>query len=81
MGSGQSSKKIALLLKTVFLEGQSRYNMFQDREYPLKAMYQFSKRIDMVKNGEGTGGRGMLAFAWFVWDKEYTGEPTIKWIK
>ena len=73
-------KKIALFLKTVFLEGAKRYTMFQDRKFPLSGIYQFSKRVPIYKNGEKMKNSGMIAYAWFVWDKEHTGKPTISWI-
>jgi len=77
----QCDGKIAMFLKTVFLEGSSRYDMFHDKEFPLKAVYQFSKRVSLTKNGIKMKNSGMLAFAWFVWDKEWIGEPVIRWIK
>ena len=78
-----SRKKIAMLGKTIFLEGVERYEMFQDKEFPLKTIYQFSKRPTLIKEGlESTEHlRGMIAYAWFVWERGYVGEPTIKWIK
>lgn len=70
-----ANEKIAMLLKTQFLEGVSRYDMFQDTIFPLKCLYQFSKRLTFnQKSG------GMLSFAWFVWDKHYVGKPYIDWI-
>jgi len=72
--------KIAMFLKTSFLEGVKRYEMFQDKEFPLKCVHQFSKRVSFGKS-EGTHKNGgMIAFAWFVWDKEYAGKPHINWI-
>jgi len=76
----QSRKKIAMFLKTVWLESESRYDMFQDREFPLKTMYQFSKRVTLYKSGVKMKNSGMIAYAWYVWDKEYKGKPTIEWI-
>jgi hypothetical protein len=77
----QSNKKIALFLKTIFLEGITRYEMFQDKEFPLKCMYQFCRRVKLQKSGTlDTKNGGMIAFAWFVWDKEYVGKPYIEWI-
>ena len=75
-----SNKKIAMFLKTVWLESESRYNMFQDAEYPLKTVYQFSKRVSLYKGGVKMKNSGMIAYAWYVWDKEYKGKPTIEWI-
>jgi len=75
-----ANKKIAMFLKTVFLESESRYDMFQDKDFPLKTVYQFSKRVTLYKDGKKMKNSGMIAYAWFVWDREYKGEPTIKWI-
>ena len=74
--------KIALLCKTTFLEGVERYKMFQDREFPLKAFYQFSKRPTLKKKGlEEQDLRGMISYGWFVWERGYKGKPVIEWIK
>lgn len=75
-----SDKKIAMFLKTVWLESESRYEMFQDVSYPLKTVYQFSKRVSLYKNGIKMKNSGMIAYAWYVWDKDYKGKPTIEWI-
>lgn len=75
-----SSDKIAMFLKTVWLESESRYEMFQDRNFPLKTVYQFSKRVSLYKNGTKMKNSGMIAYAWYVWDKNYKGKPTIEWI-
>ena len=72
--------KIAMFLKTVFLESAVRYSMFMDTEYPLKCMYQFSKRVPIYKNGIQMKNSGLVAYAWFVWDINYKGKPYIEWI-
>ena len=74
------NNKIAMFLKTVWLESEARYEMFQDKEFPLKTVYQFSKRVTLYKGGIKMKNSGMIAYAWYVWDKNYVGEPTIKWI-
>jgi len=76
-----SNRKIAMFLKTVFLESSSRYEMFQDKEFPLKTVYQFSKRLALYQGGKENKGGGMIAYAWYVWDKDYVGKPTIEWIR
>lgn len=75
-----AKKKIAMFLKTVFLESESRYEMFLDKEFPLKTVYQFSKRVTLTKDGIKMKNSGMISYAWYVWDKDYSGEPTIQWI-
>ena len=77
----QSRKKIAMFLKTVWLESEARYDMFQDDEFPLKTVYQFSKRVTLYKGGVKMKNSGMIAYAWYVWDKDYVGKPTIEWIR
>jgi len=76
-----ASKKIAMLLKLVFLESSGRYEMFQDEEFPLKTVYVFCKRVNIYKNGIVGKNSGLIAYAWFVWDKEYSGQPMVEWIK
>jgi len=63
------------------LESDSRYDMFQDTEFPLKTVYQFSKRVTLYKGGVKMKNSGMIAYAWYVWDKDYVGKPTIEWIR
>lgn len=76
---GQTTGKTAMLLKLQFLEGAKRQKLFA--ETPLKTVYVFSKRLSMFRNGEkGDYSSGMIAFAWFVWEHGYTGEPTIRWL-
>lgn len=76
----QANSKIAFFLKTTWLESEKRYDMFQDNEFPLKVVYQFSKRVSLYKQGEKLKNSGMIAYAWYVWDKEHKGKPTIEWI-
>ena len=68
-------KKLCLLAKLSFLEGQRRYTMFKNT--PLKTVYVFSKRPSFTDQPN----KGLLAYAWFVWEKGYVGDPVIKWIE
>jgi len=69
--------KIAMFLKLTFLEGTARYEMF--KKYPPKKIYVFSKRINCGKNGEFTGSSA-VCYAWFIWEKGYTGKPVVSWL-
>jgi len=73
-----AEKKVALLLKLVFLEGSSRYSFFNNS--PLKTVYVFCKRQPIWIRGEVGKNSGLIAYAWFVWDKSYNGKPYIDWI-
>ena len=76
----KSNHKIAMFLKTVFLESEKRKAMFEDKEFPLKTVYQFSKRVTLYKDGVKMKNSGMIAYAWYVWEKGYCGKPSIEWI-
>ena len=73
------STKVAMLLKVTFLEGQARRKLFE--KYPPKIVYVFSGRVKCAKNGDFDGmGSSAVAYAWFVWEKGFKGDPIIKWI-
>ena len=74
--------KIAAFLKVQFLESQSREKLF--KEYPPKYMYVSVNRMRCAKNGDfggkqGENGGSALCFCWYIWEKGYKGEPTIRW--
>ena len=73
-----AGNKVAMLLKLVFLEGSSRYEMF--KKSPLRNVYVFCKRQPIWIRGEVGKNSGLIAYAWFVWDKSYSGKPVIEWI-
>ena len=74
---GASRRKVAMLCKLAFLEGERRKRMFETT--PLARVHVFSKRITMTRNGDEMPNGGMIAFAWFVWEHGYEGRPTIGW--
>lgn len=74
--------KIAMFLKIQFLEGVARKEMFN--KYPPKYVYVFTKRQNPLRNGSpvdenGKAWASTMCFAWFVWEEEFIGEPTIRW--
>ena len=36
--------------------------------------------VDFLKSNKKTHGGGMLAFAWYIWERGYEGKPYIEWI-
>lgn len=75
-----TSGKVAMFLRLAFLEGQRRGGWFP--RTPLKRVWVMSARVPMQRGRLATDdeGHGVLAFAWFVWEHGYTGEPTIGWL-
>ena len=74
----EDGTKIAMFLRLQFLEGQARKRLFLNN--PPKTIYVSSSRLKCGKNGEFNQAEGSaIAFAWFIWEKGFKGEPTIKW--
>lgn len=69
--------KVAMFLKLLFLEGKSRRAMFDAN--PPKVVYVSSSRLSCGINGEFGDASSAVAYAWFVWEKGYKGDPIIKW--
>ncbi len=70
---------VYMFLKLTALEGQKRYKNIYSK-YPPKTVYVFSKRVNCWKNGEPDDEGSAVAYAWYVWEKGYTGPTTLKWI-
>ena len=71
--------KVAMFLKLQFLEDKARRKFFNSN--PPKTVYVASGRLNCAKNGEfDKYTSSAVAYAWFVWEKGYTGKPEIEWI-
>lgn len=72
--------KVAFLCRLGWLEGKARSEMFQST--PLARVWVFSGRLPMMhRHGyEGPKSSSTIAFAWFIWERGYTGAPTLGWI-
>ena len=75
-------KKVCMFLKIQFLEGKARRELF--RSHPPKVVYVSSSRLLCAPNGDfehaTKNGGSAVAYAWFVWEKGYTGLPQVDWI-
>jgi len=70
--------KVAMFLRLQFLEGKSRRALFD--KYPPKTVYVASGRISCAMGGDFKNcNGGAQAYAWFIWEKGYTGSTTVKW--
>lgn len=71
--------KVAMFLKVQFLEGQKRGEFFS--KTPPRTVYVSRSRLNCFKNGEPLkkGDSSAIAYAWYVWEKGFTGDPVIKW--
>jgi hypothetical protein len=75
-----SRGKVAMFLRLAFLEGIDRGQWLPTT--PLKRVLVMSRRVPMQRGrlSQQGDGHGVMAFAWFVWDHAYWGEPTIGWL-
>ena len=68
-----------MFLKIQFLEGQARRKLFD--KYPPKYVYVNSARQTCYINGDMSKKMSSAScYCWFIWEKGFTGEPTIRWI-
>ena len=75
----EDGHKVAMFLKIQFLEGKARRALFD--KYPPKVVYVSSSRLVCAMNGDFTEHQAKaICYAWFVWEKGYTGDTIIKWI-
>ena len=78
-----ANEKVIMFAKIQLLEGQDRLKMWENT--PIKTIYVFSKRVNPMRNGSEVDEKGKpwastMCFAWFVWEHNYEGLPTIEWI-
>ena len=69
--------KVAMFLKVQFLEGKRRGELFS--KAPPRTVYISRSRLACAKNGDFTHTENAIAYAWYVWEKGFTGDPVIKW--
>lgn len=75
----KEGSKVAMFLKILFLEGKTRKEFFE--KHPPKVIYVASGRLNCAKNGDfDKYTTGAVCYAWFVWEKGFTGEPVVRWI-
>lgn len=77
-----NGNKVAMFLKLQFMEGKARKELFKC--HPPKTIYVSSSRLLCAKNAdfEGmiAGGGSAVAYAWYVWEKGYSGKTVVEWI-
>jgi hypothetical protein len=72
--------KVALLARLAWLEGSARRSMFAT--LPLSRVWVFSRRLPMMhrEGWEGPKAASAVAFAWYVFDHDRKGRPTLGWL-
>jgi len=78
-----AKKKVILLYPLNCLNGVERYNkVYNDEEYKLARLYQFIRypMLEDTIREDGKYKTGMSIYAWYIWEKGYTGKAEINWI-
>ena len=75
--------KVALLMPLRYLSGKSRYNEIYSTQPP-KFVYVYQERICIAKGADfekySDAGANMEIYAWYIWEKGYTGATELRWI-
>lgn len=73
-----NGKKVAMFLKLTFLESFGRKELFD--KYPPKYLYVSRGRSGCARNGDFVNSHtSAVAYAWYIWEKGYKGEPKVRW--
>ena len=75
--------KVAILMPLRYLSSNARYNDIYKSNPPAR-VYVYQERICIAKNGDFTtyndAGANLEIYAWYIWEKGYSGETILKWI-
>jgi hypothetical protein len=80
VGLRNAKRKFALLLRLAFLEGANRYRTIFSINPPAR-IWVFSDRITFYPAGAVKKGTGTTAYAWFVWDKNWSQQTELRWFR
>lgn len=73
-------RKMALLCRLAWLEGQERYERLYSQQ-KLARIWVFSQRQTLWRGDEcSEDDGGMTAYAWFVFERDHGGAPTLGWL-
>lgn len=72
--------KVALIARTLLLEGTRRRKAIFDR-FPPARVWVFPYRIPMTRGDFATPRIGLMSFSWFVWEAPFgRGPTTLDWL-
>ena len=70
---------VVMYLRLQFVEGKKRRKLFD--KYPPKYIYVHSERQQTYKSGlMNTKKSSAICFAWFIWQRGFSGDTTLRWI-
>lgn len=75
--------KVAILMPLRYLSSVERFDAIYATCPPAR-VYCYVNRICIAKNGEFDkyeSGQNLEIYAWYIWERGFKGETTLKWIK
>lgn len=72
--------KVFMFNRVSFLETDGRASKLDSREWPLKKVWLFAYRTGCTKGVKEEKQPKAVMYAWYEFDKSYTGEPMVGWI-
>lgn len=79
----QISDNFLFLLPLSYLHGKKRFDkIYMDKSYPLKRIFVFTRYplLGEKLREDGKHNTGMMVYAWYWFERGYTGEPVIEWL-
>lgn len=76
------AEKLAIFQRTAWVEGAARLASLW-RPYPPVRIWQFARRQTLWRGDDELrkDNGGAIAFAWFVWERGFSGAPSLGWIE
>ena len=78
-GLSLTKRKLFIFSRLQTLESVNRYTKIF-RDTPPMYVLPFVKRVPCYKNGDKNRGSSVTPYAWYIWDKEYTGKTVVEWL-
>jgi len=72
--------EIICLFPMNYLNGKERYRFYQDKDFPLSAIYPFSRYSLLTEDAQEKYKGGMALYGWYVFKKGHTANCIMKQI-
>jgi hypothetical protein len=73
--------KVAFLARLTWLEGRERAAMFSILPPSRVWVFSWRPKFQRARLAEGKDNGGMLAYAWYVRDAGFSGQPVLGWLR
>jgi hypothetical protein len=71
---------VIMFNRATVLETKDRSRKHNEKEWPLKTFYSMANRVSCTKGVDREYTANSVWYGWYVYDKNYKGNPEIKWL-